>query len=453
MSLAVDPALRLSPDNARPPQRSEPDRPVEWRRTPALTRAVSIAACCLIAAVAFGRVDLALLAAPFALGTALLLRDRPDRAPRARFDAEEETCAEGDTASAVLRVDNPDPVPVTTLVTAAADPWIELHTGRGDFAERIGPGTAREMLIAGRARRWGLHQLGPVHVRSHACGGLLETTVQRLPGSNSRVWVLPVPDRFESAESLPFAAGVAGVHRSRRTGDSGELAEVRLYQSGDRLRRIDWRTSARSQDLYVNATLSERDTDVTLILDLQVEAGVSGGIDGPASIADLTVRAAGAVAAHYALQGDRVGCIEFGARSRRLRAGSGRRHDLATLRWLASVDIPVDALPPSIEMTRRLLGNQRSLHVVFTPLLGERSVGLVAALASSGRPVLCVDTLPDHVSPPRRSHWTPYAERLWRLSRANTIMELRDLGVAVESWTGATSLDDVLAQLVRRRYR
>src|SRR5690606_25528907 len=153
------------------------------------------------------------------------------------------------------------------------------------------------------------------------------------------------------------------------------------------------------------------------------------------------------------LQGDRVGCIEFGARSRRLRAGSGRRHDLATLRWLASVDIPVDALPPSIEMTRRLLGNQRSLHVVFTPLLGERSVGLVAALASSGRPVLCVDTLPDHVSPPRRSHWTPYAERLWRLSRANTIMELRDLGVAVESWTGATSLDDVLAQLVRRRYR
>ncbi|WP_051325844.1 DUF58 domain-containing protein [Glycomyces tenuis] len=451
MSLAVDPVLRLRPDNARAPERHAPEKPVEWRRTPALTRAVAVAACCLIAAVVFGRVDLALIAAPFAVGTALLLRDRPHRTPEARLDVGEGVCAEGGTASAVLHVANPEPVPVSTVVTAAADHWIDLHTGRGDFAERLHPSTAREMAVAGRARRWGGHHLGPVHVQSHACGGLLETTVQRLPGS--RVWVLPVPHWFESAESLPFADGVAGVHRSRRLGDSGELAEVRLYQPGDRLRRIDWRTSARSQELYVNATLSERDTDVNLILDLQVEAGDSGGIDGAASVADLTVRAAGAVAAHYALQGDRVGCIEFGARGRRLRAGTGRRHNLALLRWLASIHIPIDALPPSVAMLRRQLGNHRSMHVLFTPLLNERSLNLVASLARAGRPVLCIDTLPDHVVPPPRSHWTPYAERLWRLDRANTIMELRDLGVAVEPWTGAASLDDVIAQLVRRRYR
>ncbi len=307
------------------------------------------------------------------------------------------------------------------------------------------------MVVAGRARRWGGHHLGPIHVRSIACGGLLETTVQHLPGAT--VWVLPVPDWFDSAESLPFADGVTGVHRSRRGGDSGELAEVRLYQPGDRLRRIDWRTSMRSQDLYVNATLSERDTDVTLILDLQVEAGVSGGIDGAASIADLTVRAAGAVASHYALQGDRVACIEFGARGRRMRAGTGRRHAAATLRWLASVDMPPDPLPPSPEMLRRQLAGQRSLNVVFTPLLADRSVSLIAAIARAGRPVLCVDTLPSHVAPPARTHWTPYAERLWRLSRANTVMELRDLGVSVEPWQGSASLDNVLAELNRRRYR
>jgi hypothetical protein len=32
-------------------------------------------------------------------------------------------------------------------------------------------------------------------------------------------------------------------------------------------------------------------------------------------------------------------------------------------------------------------------------------------------------------------------------------MELRDLGVAVEPWQGAASLDNVLAELNRRRYR
>ena len=462
MSLAADPVLRLRPDNAREPERRTPAKPVEWRRTAALTRAVAVAACCLIASVAFGRVDLVLIAAPFVVGTALLLRDRPAKVPEARLDLGEATCAEGGTASAVLRVANPESVPVTTVVTAVADRWIDLHTGRGDFAEHLRPATAREMTVAGLARRWGGHRLGPVHVRSHACGGLLETTVQRLPGA--RVWVLPVPDLFESDESLPFADGVAGVHRSRRLGDSGELAEVRLYQPGDRLRRIDWRTSARSQELYVNATLSERDTDVNLILDLQIEAGESGGVgpvegpptwpnEGTASVSDLTVRAAGAVAAHYALQGDRVGCVEFGARSRRLRGGTGRRHNLVLLRWLASVQIPTDALPPSVDMLHRQLGDHRSMNVIFTPLLNKRSLGLVASLARAGRPVLCVDTLPDHVSPPARSHWTPSAERLWRLARANTVMELRDLGVAVEQWTGSASLDDVIAQLVRRRYR
>ncbi|THV32045.1 DUF58 domain-containing protein [Glycomyces paridis] len=463
MTLAGDPALSLRTDNARPVRRAETEPPVTWRRTMALTRAVALVAVCLLAAVAVGRVDLVVLAAPFAIGTALLLQRRPVRPPEARLVAlDDETCAEGATAAASIVVANPEPVPITTLVTATADPWIALHTGKGDFAEALGPGVAREMRVAGRARRWGGHHLGPVHVRSIACGGLLETTVQRLPGTT--VWVLPVPDWFDSAESLPFADGVTGVHRSRRGGDSGELAEVRLYQPGDRLRRIDWRTSMRTRDLYVNATLSERDTDVTLILDLQVEAGVSGGVapaegepavpgEGTPSVADLTVRAAGAVASHYALQGDRVACIEFGARGRRMRAGAGRRHAAATLRWLASIEIPNDPLPPSPEMVRRQIAGQRSLNVVFTPLLTDRALQLIAGLARAGRPVLCVDTPPPHVAPPARTHWTPYAERLWRLSRANTIMELRDLGVAVEPWQGSASLDNVLAELNRRRYR
>lgn len=452
MTLAGDPALRLRTDNPRPARRAEAAPPVTWRRTPALTRAVALVAVCLLVSVAFGRVDLVIVAAPFAIGTALLLQRRPGPAPHARIAAlDDASCAEGATAAASLIVSNAASVPVTTVVTAAADPWITLHTGRGDFAETIPAATARDMLIAGRARRWGGHHLGPVHVRSIACGGLLETNVQRLAGAT--VWVLPVPDWFESAESLPFADGVTGVHRSRRGGDSGELAEVRLYQPGDRLRRIDWRTSMRSQDLYVNATLSERDTDVALILDLQVEAGTSGGVDGQASIADLTVRAAGAVASHYALQGDRVSCFEFGAHARRLRFGAGRRHAAAALHWLAAVDIPADPVPPSPELMRRQLGNHRGLTVVFTPLLTPRAVGLLASLARAGRPVLCVDTLPPHVTPPRRTHWSDVAQRLWRLDRANTVMELRDLGVAVEPWRGSASLDNVLAELNRRRHR
>jgi uncharacterized protein (DUF58 family) len=136
-----------------------------------------------------------------------------------------------------------------------------------------------------------------------------------------------------------------------------------------------------------------------------------------------------------------------------MRSGSGRRHNLAVLRWLAEVEIPPDPLPPSVDMLRRQLDHNRGLRVVFSPLLTERSVALVAELARSGRPTLCIDTLPDYVTPPPRSHWTPFAERLWRLQRENTVMQLRELGVAVEPWTDAASLEAALRELTRRRYR
>src|SRR5690606_13316478 len=134
-------------------------------------------------------------------------------------------------------------------------------------------------------------------------------------------------------------AGLSGIHRSRRPGTDGQLADVRLFQAGDRMRRINWRVTRRTGDVHVNSTLSERDADVVLVLDTRHEAGVSGGVDGPVSVADATVRAAAAITEHYTRQGDRVALVEFGTRLRRLRAGTGRRHHLAALEWLVRLNI------------------------------------------------------------------------------------------------------------------
>src|SRR5690606_16485671 len=109
----------------------------------------------------------------------------------------------------------------------------------------------------------------------------------------------PAAGLFDADEPLPRAAGVAGIHRSRSAGTDGELSGVRPFQPGDRLRRINWRVTSRSRDLHVNATLSERDADVVLVVDVRHEAGVSGGTAGPASILDTTVRAAAAITGHY----------------------------------------------------------------------------------------------------------------------------------------------------------
>src|SRR5690606_33669210 len=95
------------------------------------------------------------------------------------------------------------------------------------------------------------------------------------------------------------------------------------------------------------ATVSERDAEVLLLLDTRRDSGESGGVDGPASVLDLTVRAAAAIAEHYVQQGDRVGLVEFGSGLGRLRSGTGRRHFLTVLEWLARLHPSTTGLAPT----------------------------------------------------------------------------------------------------------
>ena len=262
--------------------------------------------------------------------------------------------------------------------------------------------------------------------------------------------VYPVTEPFEAVEAMPRAAGLVGQHRSRRPGEDGELAGVRVFGPGDRLRRIDWRVSLRTRRLHVAATLSDRDAEVALLLDVLVEAGESGGIHGQASVLDTTVRAAAAIAEHYLYRGDRVSLLEYGAKARRLRPASGRRQYLTVLEWLLDVEAaPITQDPYDIVLGQHLL-SANALVVVLTPLMDPRSAGMLARLVRSGRFVVAVDTLPDGLAPPPLGVWTESAYRIWRLEREVVIEQLREHGVPVVTWAGAGSLDLVLRDVARR---
>ena len=195
--------------------------------------------------------------------------------------------------------------------------------------------------------------------------------------------------------------GLVGLHRSTRSGDGNEFAGLRAFRPGDRMRRINWPRSVRAGELQVNGTWADLDTHVALVVDATDDLGISEGIDGRASSLDVTVRAAGAIAEHYATRGERVSLRTFGARVGADRpAGSGRaqlrrvldqmariqpggagRH--GTPRWFASSSgEPDDGDAVAADRTR-----------------GARSGGVARATRMS---VVVVDTLPEHVDRPRR---------------------------------------------------
>src|SRR6266511_888825 len=319
---------------------AEPEQPA-WVATRSFGRAVVVVGVLILLAALSGRVDLVVLAAPVALGTALSLRRRPSTVPRVTLAQADPFVAEGAEIGAAVTVTNPDPVGLDlALVRVHMSPWL-------------------------------------------------------------------------------------------------------------RLRRIDWRVTLRTRQLHVVATLSDRDAEVVLLLDVLSEAGRSGGIGGAASVLDTTVRAAATIAEHYLHRGDRVSLLEYGYRARRLPPASGRRQYLRVLEWLLDVRASGGEYEPSAGAFGTHLLSANALVVVLTPLLDLRSAAMIARLARSGRFVVAVDTLTSDVRVSRFGPWSAVAYQLWRLDGNNVTGNLRDKGVPVVSWAGAGSLDQVLRDISR----
>lgn len=430
----------------------------DWLPTRALRRAATLILGLLVAAVVTGRVDLVVLAAPFVLGTALALRRRPRQVPRLQISTRDPHLVEGSGTRIAVTVTDPDEAAYDLAVVRTELPrWVAVRDGGRALGLPVRGNEAATIPLPASALRWGWHRVGPARAYAVACDALVQSRpVEALP---LRVKVFPRTARFSADDAMPKAAGLVGAHRSRRYGDGGELAGIRQFVPGDRLRRIDWRSSLRTGELHVAQTLSDRDAEVVLLLDVLHEAGESGGIDGAASVLDTTVRAAAGIAQHYLGRGDRVMLVEYGGRGRALRPGSGRRHHLAALEWLLAVTPGEQryghlygpggrgGLASSVLARYRLPSS--ALLVVLTPLLETRSVASLAELVRGGRPVIAVDTLPEHVSSEHRGRWSDVAYRLWQLERENTVGQLLEHGVPTVAWAGAGSLDQVLRDVSR----
>uniref|UniRef100_UPI001296D5A1 DUF58 domain-containing protein n=1 Tax=Ornithinicoccus halotolerans TaxID=1748220 RepID=UPI001296D5A1 len=262
--------------------------------------------------------------------------------------------------------------------------------------------------------------------------------------------VVPQPLVFDSRAPAPHPRGIVGLHRAARRGEGSEFATIRPFQWGDRLRRIHWPRSLRTGELHVTTTYAEQDTHVVVVVDAHYDLGASGGVHGAPSSMDHSVRAAAAVAEHFAHQGDRVSLQVLSSRTpTRVPAGSGRRHARRLLETLAQV-VP----GPQEYVDGRLLRHHLTpgcLVVLVSAMVSPDVLAVSAALARSGMTVLVIDSLVSDVEPPTGDDAVgQLAWRLRLLEREREIRRVEAAGVPVVPWRGPGSLDLVLIRLARR---
>jgi uncharacterized protein (DUF58 family) len=122
---------------------------------------------------------------------------------------------------------------------------------------------------------------------------------------------------------------IPGEFRAHDLGGGLELAQVRPYQPGDDVRRIDWNVTARTTVPHVRVHVPERALTTWLLLDTSPSMTFGTALRRKADVAEGVAIAVG----HLATQrGNRLGIVTFGGSAdRRIKPVVGRDGLLATL--------------------------------------------------------------------------------------------------------------------------
>jgi uncharacterized protein (DUF58 family) len=409
---------------------------------PKLVWYTALAAAGLLAALAARLPELVVLAAPFALVPALgvLLARGPE--VEAGVELERERTLEGDEldvtvalvpASGAERVD----------VLLELPPGLALAEGGANpVAIHLPDRRPRELRFRVRCERWGGYAVGRVFLRARDPFALIrweQEVDRRVP--------LKVYPREEVVRTLlrPLDTQVfSGNHVAREKGEGIEFADLRPFVPGDRVRRVNWRASARRGQLWVNEHHAERNADVVIFLDSFAELGQPG-----ASTLDYALRAAASLAARYLRQKDRVGFVSFGGTLNWLLPSTGATQLYRIVDSLLDTRVTLNYAWKDLDIIPRRTLPPRALVLALSPLLDERAVSALLDVRGRGFDLSVIEISPLRFLPPADSPVAETAQRIWRLRREALRGRFERAGVPVAIWDEerplAAALEEVTA--------
>ena len=406
---------------------------------PKLGAYAGLAALGLLASLVLGRPELAVLAAPFALllFTGLAAAREPQFLVSLALDRDR--AVEGDEFLITIDLEARTPVERLELHIPLRD-GLEIVDGASPLTLHLDYGEERTVELRVRCKRWGAYVVGELTLRAHDRLDLFG-----YQGTLDRRTPLKVYPRAEELRSLvaPLETQVhTGNQVARAKGEGIEFADLRPFETGDSLRRINWRATARRGEVWVNESHPERNTDVIIFLDTFVEAR-----EEAESTLDIAVRAAASLADRYLERKDRVGLVSFGGYLNWLLPSSGivqlyRIVDslldteiILSYAWKDVDVIPTRTLPP------------KALVLAVSPLLDERAMKTLLDLRARGFDLAVIEVSPVPFASAAEGEREQLAYRLWQLKREALRGRYQRVGVPVVEWRDGMPLEAALAEV------
>lgn len=177
--------------------------------------------------------------------------------------------------------------------------------------------------------------------------------------------------RLELAVTRRLDGLLQGDHRGLTPGHGTEQGEVRGYQPGDDVRRIDWNVTARLRETHVRDTVADRELETWVLVD--TSASLAFGT-ARAEKRDLALAAVAAMGFLTLRTGNRIGAVTTDGAGRHVTvaARGGRVHGQALLRRvLGAFEQPESGSVDLATAMRRIggLARRRGLVVIVSDFL------------------------------------------------------------------------------------
>jgi uncharacterized protein (DUF58 family) len=402
-----------------------------------------LAALGLIAALVFGLPELVALAAPFALvaGAGLALAEPPEVG--VSFELDRERTLEEDEVEATIGIRSRGSIEELDVLLELPG-RLEVADGHNPVALHFSKKDEEEIELRLRCTRWGSYAVGAITLQAHDRFRFFRYD-QRLDLRRPlKVYPRPeqITDLLRPLETQVFAGNLV----AREKGEGIEFADLRPFMPGDRVRRINWRASARRGELWVNELHAERNADVVLFLDSFVEARRADE-----STLDRTVRAAAALVAGYLREKDRVGLVNFGGVLNWLLPATGLTQLYRIVDSLLDTEIVLNYAWKDIEIIPRRTLPPKALIVALSPLLDERAANALLDLRGRGFDLALVEVSPVPFAQPATDAYAEVAHRIWRMKREALRGRYERSGVPVAVWSDDVPLAVALEEV--RTYR
>jgi uncharacterized protein (DUF58 family) len=406
--------------------------------SPKLAAYAWLVGAALLGALALRRPELVAVAGAFVLPLALALGF--DREPKLRIEPrlERDRALQSEEVTLTLDVEG-DPVERLELLVDVPS-GLAVVEGSSRQVLRLGYEDELTLDLRLKAERWGAYVLGGVRVRAHDRFGVL-LREQHLE-SSLPLKVYPHAETLRALLRPQETQVFAGNQVARTRGEGIEFADLRPFAPGDRVRRINWRASARRGAIWVNEAHPERNADVVIFLDTFAEA--RGGGRGTL---DLAVGAAGSLAERYLRNKDRVGLVGFGGVLNWLLPATGMVQLYRIVDSLLDTEIVLNYAWKNLDVIPARTLPPKALVVALTPLIDKRSVAALLDLRRRGFDLAIVEIDPAPYVQSGTDELDRLAFRLWRLRREALRSEYERVGVPVVPWRADESLQVALEEV------